>query len=366
MELEQKTVKIKYLHGRPGAHYTHANFAKNVGADFEYIDFKYRWQDQQKNIFYIIYSWFYCAKNYTNRKLYDIFLVDGIHFPPVIMKYLFLKRKRQKIVCYMGSHTLYFLYAGKFSKLNTWLHKKALRSYDALICEGDMAIFFVEQLLKKKSPPVYKSFNGIPAPQDLSHSAKTATTGKKLLFIGSYDNAFRFDYKGVDIMLEAFDIAFRQDNELQLTLVGQSHKELLNKSLAKMDEKARAAVNIIDYTSDLEQVVYDHNIYLHCSRGDAFPTTVLIALSAGIPAIVNQLNGTREAVAKVDQRLVTGNRPNEIAAQINWLVNLPENEKLQMMEKCRQVSKEYTEEAAVANFKTIFKKIEQDLLPGKQ
>ena len=50
------SLKVKYLHGRPSAHFTHANFAKSIHADFEFIDFKYRWQDKKRNIFYIIFS----------------------------------------------------------------------------------------------------------------------------------------------------------------------------------------------------------------------------------------------------------------------------------------------------------------------
>lgn len=363
--MDNSVLKIKYLHGRPGAHYTHANFAKQVGADFEFIDFKYRWQDQDKGFFYVTRSWFYCARNYTDRKKYNIFLIDNLHFPPVIMKWLYLKKKRQKIVVYLGSHTMYYLYARKFSWLNLLAHRIALKSYDAIICEGEMARFFVKDVLKKKAPPVYTVFNGIPESQNLSGvKGKSVADGKKLLFIGSYNNAFRFEYKGVDIMLEAFDKAYQQDPELSFTLVGHPFEERLQPCLDKMQPEARKAVTILDYTTNLEDLIFDHHIYLHCSRGDAFPTTVLIALSAGMPTIVNELNGTREAVAKVDPQLVASQDPANIADKIIWYTRLSDAEKTGIRDAARNVSEQYTEDQAVKRFKEAFEEVKQDLFPA--
>lgn len=354
-------LKVKYLHGRPGAHYTHANFARQVNADFEFIDFKYRWQDQRKNIFYIIYSWFFCARNYTNRKLYDIFLVDNLHFPPVIMKYLFLKRRKQKIVVYLGSHTLYFMYAKKFSRINLLAHKIALRSYDAIICEGEMANNFATNVLGRKRPPIYTVFNGIPDPQNLSAKPKHIVPGKKILFVGSYENEFRFQYKGIDIMLKAFEIAFQSDPELRFTLVGKSEKRLLDEILNAMGEKTRQAITIMDFTANLEEVIFDHHIYLHCSRGDAFPTTVLIAMSAGMPVIVNELNGTYEAVAKVNSQLIAKQDPGSVAATVKWFLELSLPEKEKIMADSKRVAAEYSEAKSVERFKTVFNQLEQDL-----
>jgi glycosyltransferase involved in cell wall biosynthesis len=365
-DLNNSLIKVKYLHGRPSAHFTHANFAKSINADFEFIDFKYRWQDKKRNIFYIIFSWFYCAKNYTNRQKYDIFLVDNLHFSPIIMKYLFLKRKRQKVVVYLGSHTMYFMYAKKFSRINLIAHKIILKSYDAIICEGEMAKFFVQTVLKRRTPLIYTVFNGIPDSQNLSFASNRAVKiGKKLLFIGSYNNEFRFEYKGIDIMLKAFEIAFKQDNELRFTLVGHPYEKLLNPILDSMDKEARKAVTILDYTSNLEEVIFEHNIYLHCSRGDAFPTTVLIALSAGMPAIVNELNGTKEVVARINSNLVTTQDPENIAGHIIWFLGLTDLQKEKIMRDAQLISKEYTESKAVDKFRSVFEQLEKEIFRSR-
>ena len=363
MELEQKPVKTKYLHGRPEAHYTHANFARSVGADFEYIDFKYRWQDKKRNIFYIIYSWFYCAKNYTNRKLYDIFLVDGLHFSPVIMKYFFLKRKRQKIAVYLGSHTMYFFYARKFSKLSLWMHRQALRSYDGIICEGEMSRFFVQEFVKKRIPPIYDVFNGIPVSQDFSNGPENIRKGKKILFVGVYNSQFRFEYKGIDIMIRAFEIAFKKDRQLTFTLLGAPEENMLSELLNSLEPETRQAIKIIrEYTANLEEVFSEHDVYLHCARGDNFPTVVLIALSSGMPAIVNELNGTRVIIKRVNPNLVTNQDPANIAEKINWLVQLPYEEKSELMKKAKSISKEFSEAKALERFKKEFYRMSNDLL----
>ena len=194
----------------------------------------------------------------------------------------------------------------------------------------------------------------------------TVKTGKKLLFIGSYQNKFRFEYKGIDIMLKAFDMAYKTDKELQFTLVGHPYEKMLNPVLDSMDPEARKAVTILDYTSNLEDLIFEHNIYLHCSRGDAFPTTVLIAISAGMPAIVNELNGTREVITRINSNLVATQDPRNIAERIIWYLGLPDLEKEKIRQDALLISKEYTEKKAVDRFKSVFEQLKTDIFKSRK
>ena len=176
---------IAYIHGRPGPHPMHRQFAESVGSEFCFVDFRMRWQDKSRSIIYRLVSSFVCAFTFPNKKKYNVFLVDNLHFMPVIMKMLGLISRKQKIVAHMGSHTLYFIYAHRFSKFTEWLHIQALRRYDALICEGKMAEDLVTTILQRRTPKLYTVFNGVPeehmrAEQHNAHRLNS----KNILFIG--------------------------------------------------------------------------------------------------------------------------------------------------------------------------------------
>jgi len=356
-------LNVCYLHGRPSAHYSHANFAKSVGSVFQYIDFRLRWQDKNKGAIHRLISWVVCAASYPKKKDFQVFLVDNLHFSPIIMKLFFIKRKRQKVVVYMGSHTLYFMYAKKFAPMNLWLHKQILNLYDAVICEGDMAIEFAASMLwKKNAPPLYKVFNGIPDHQNYRDCKSIPNLKQKnILFIGAADSAFRFHYKGIDMMLQAFDLAFQQDPELKFTLIGPREEQLYTTEINKISEEARQAITLIDYSENLSEFILASSLYLHCARGDAFPTTVIIAMSAGLPTIVSEFTGAKEAVKKVSGALVSSQCPQSIADRITWYFNLPEKEKLEVSQKSKLISNEYTEEKAVSHFQKTFYTIVEDL-----
>ena len=91
-------IKVAYIEGRPSSHPTHAKFAKSVNAEFHFVDFKMRWQDKNRSILYRVTSWLICAFTFPNRKKFNVFYVDNLHFMPVIMKILFLRKRKQKIV----------------------------------------------------------------------------------------------------------------------------------------------------------------------------------------------------------------------------------------------------------------------------
>src|ERR1035437_6698989 len=263
--------KVAYIHGRPGAHPMHQKFAKSVGGIFHLVDFRMRWQDRNKSILYRITSWFVCAFTFPNKKDYNIFLVDNLHFYPVIMKVFHLISRKQKIVAHMGSHTLYFIYAHRFSKFTEWLHIRALKRYDALICEGKMAEELVKKILGNNTPKLYTVFMGIPNEHyPLEKSITTNLYGKNILFIGNGSNQNRMWYKGLDLMIAAFILARLKDTELTFTIVGDWDEDVIQDLVKGCDEDTKNSIYFISSTDDLGKFTKDASLYLHCARGEAF------------------------------------------------------------------------------------------------
>ncbi len=346
--------KVAYIHGRPAAHPMHVKFAKSVDADFHFVDFKMRWQDKNKSVLYRAVSWIVCAFSFPSKKKYDIFLVDNLHFFPVLMKVFGLLGKKQKIVVHLGSHTLYFMYARRFSKLNLWLHKQALKRYDALICEGKMAEDLAKKILGKETPPTYTVINGISKEHFPDSETRLPLNNKNILFMGHGPGENRLWYKGLDLMIDAFKKAFAKDKELIFTIVGNWDEAPIAKLLESCNEETKKAIHFVGPSSNLKEYVLANSLYMHCARGEAFGLTILIAMAHGLPAFVSECTGAKELVEKVDEKLVLPLDPDVMAEKILWYFNLPAHSKKELSDKSRKIAQTYTEEYAVEFHKQTF------------
>jgi glycosyltransferase involved in cell wall biosynthesis len=339
----------------------HRRFSEAVNAEFRFVDFRMRWQDRDKSILYRIVSWFVCAFTFKGKRDFDILLVDNLHFYPVIMKMLGLIRKKQKIVAHMGSHTLYFMYAHRFSKFTEWMHVQALKRYDIVICEGKMAEYLTKQILPVKTPKLYTIFNGIPeehVPEEKYYTQNL--NGKNILFMGHGPGENRLWYKGLDLMIASFDLAFKKDTELTFTIAGHWDDTVIAELLSSYDPVTKNAIKFVGQTSQLGQYTKDASLYLHCARGEAFGITILIAMAAGIPSLVSEWTGGKEVVEQVDNRFVVGLEKEKIAEKILWYFSLSPDEKKIISEKSMVVARTYTATKAVDFYKQTFLQIEKD------
>jgi len=354
-------IQIAYIQGRPGAHPTHAQFAETVDAKFHYVDFKMRWQDKNKSILFRITSWFVCAFTFPAKKNYNIFLVDNLHFMPVLMKSLGLLKKEQKIVAHMGSHTLYFIYAHKFSKTTEYAHIWALKRYDALVCEGKMAEMLVRKILGENTPKIYTVINGIPAKHFPVQTQSLSTPkSKNILFIGHGTGRERMWYKGLDLMISAFALAKQIDPELTFTIVGEWENDIKTELTKTFGKEIQESIFFEDETPELEKHFAKSSLYLHCARGEAFGLSIIAALAHGIPAIISEWTGAKEVVEKINKDLIVPLDETKIAEKILWFFNLNVSIQKELSEISKTISLEYTSEKANDYFKDKFTLLQKD------
>lgn len=261
----------------------------------------------------------------------------------------------------MGSHTLYFIYAHRFSRINEWLHKQALKRYDALICEGQMAEELVKKILGPDSPPLYTVINGIPEEHFPKENEIIADhNSKNILFMGHGPGKERLWYKGLDIMIEAFKIAKSKDPELTFTVVGDWNKELIDSLLQGLDPETTKSIRFAGKANNLEPFIKNCGLYLHCARGEAYGLTILIAMSYGLPALVSEWTGAKEIVSLVDGNLIAKLDKSDIAGKINWFFGLSEQQKKQLSDKSRETALRYTEKTAVEFHQKTFQRMMND------
>jgi glycosyltransferase involved in cell wall biosynthesis len=360
-ETARPPLKVSYLHGRPGPHPLQRRLAESVGADFEYVDFRMRWQDQDRSRLYTAASWLVCAATLPDRRSYDVFLVDNLHIGPVLMKRLFLRRE-QKIVVHLASHTLYFLLTHRFSPPVERLHLWALRNYDALLCEGTMAVDIAHGLLGDRCPPTYETFIGTPAGRQACLSeVEPELESRRILFIGSGPGDFRLHYKGLDLMVDAVAIAAGSDPAIEFDILGEWDEEIVAAMTARVPAAIRPRIHFRGRVDGIADWLRRASLYLHSARGDAFPTATIEAMSAGVSPLVSEWTGTKQVVAEVSDRLIAPLDAASIADRIAWYFALDAEERRELSRRSRAAAGPYTEQAAAAHYQATFARIYEDL-----
>lgn len=356
-----KKIEISYLHGRPKAHALHERFAKALTNRFEFVDHKLRWQDKNKSIFYNLLSWIICAIMFPHKKITDIYLIDNLHFSPVLFKILFARRK-QKIVAHMGSHTLYFMKIGYFKKLNNAIHKWALKNYDGLIFEGQMAYEIAKSIIGNKMPKYKITFLGPPSERlNGLRKIRYNAHSKRILIVANGPTAFRMFYKGMDIMCQAFNL-FNQKvgNSYELCVLGDwTEKEIKNRMLKGVDNISK--ISFVGRVKNVIPYLKDCCLSIHCTRGDAFPTSTIEVMTAGVPVIVSEWTGTKEIVNQVDKRFISKIEIDDLASIISWFISLPDSEKMKFSSSFRKATTIYTEENAIEHYTNSFNALAKEI-----
>lgn len=355
--------RVVFLHGRPGPHPFHAAMARSVGAEFLPVDFVLRWHDQFASRPRRYLSWLLCALLFPRRGQYDIFLAEGPHFLPGIMRRLGLLRRDQRTVCLLDNEALYFMKSGYYPTATHWANLQALRAYDGLMCVGRMQTALARDIVSgfPSRPAVLTIPSAIPSERWASLAEVTPSLDEKqLLFVGNGPSGWRGWYKGLDLLLEAVRLAAPTVPGVRLQLVGSwDHtyvESLLGRPLSSTPE-----VTLLGQVSDVSLAASRSALYVHLGRGEAFGISVLEAMRAGVPALVSEWTGAREAAEQVDPRLVVPLDAQTAAERICWYLDLPLEEKRRLSARARGIAAEYTEERALQEFATTLRRFAGDV-----
>ncbi len=351
--------RIVFIHGRPAAHPLHSFLARSVHADFLPVDFLLRWHDRDCSRLRRYLSWFLCAFFFPQRSKYDVFISEGPHFLPAMMKRLGLLAKGQSIAALMDNESMYFLKAARYPASTCAALRKATLSYDALICVGSFQHSLARELTQHAQTPP-KLFVVPSAPSEDRKSRLLRIRPRlgtcNLVFIGAGPAEWRGWYKGLDLLIAAVALASARIDQLRLRVVGEWDQRYLDSILGNHPD-LRSNIEFLGHRQDIESILEDAALYVHLGRGEAFGIAILEALCAGVPAVVSEWTGAKEAASQVDPRLVVPLDAKAAADCICWFMNLSLEEKSNYSARAREIARTYTEAAAAAKFVEIVNQI---------
>ena len=118
-------------------------------------------------------------------------------------------------------------------------------------------------------------------------------------------------------MIFAFAEALKKNPQLELHIIGDWEKQIVDGYRSATDKYAWEQIHFKGRIENLHLHLKEYALCLHCARGDAFPTSTIETLSAGIPTIVSEWTGTREIIQEIDPRLIARLDIADIAGKIN-------------------------------------------------
>jgi glycosyltransferase involved in cell wall biosynthesis len=333
----------------------HKSLAESLGVNAAFVDEKARWQDQGNSAIKNGIAWIRNAIDYRKYKNYDYILVDGLHFSPIIAKKLRILPKRTKIISHMGNQLPYFMLVKKLPKHSIVAHKWLFRNYDYICCEGNMIKEIILELIPEINKKLLLTFLG---PLDTRVAELREITPDfnsfNMLTIASGPGYDRVFYKGIDLMIEAFVIAKKRLPQLTYTILGEWSNNDKQKLTQKYTPEEMEGVFFAGNTEDICTVIKASALSIHVARGDAFPTSTLEAMHAGLPVIVSEYTGTKQILKEVDMLLISELSSEKLSNRILNFFKLPIEQKEEISQKLKSFALPYTESNAKQHYKKTF------------
>jgi glycosyltransferase involved in cell wall biosynthesis len=334
--------KLKTLFLYYGPHPFHERLAKTVNADF--LPVPHLSNNPNENLFKKLIRIINFEINIP--KGYDIYLCEGTFvFPAFVRKFGFFKKAL--IINITADPLLYYLKAKKIRAIGRFFFLSMLNEVNSFICVGEM-----EKKLLLSFIPNAKTIIAYPfivpnvSRMILKKSRIIPDLESHKILIIARNDAY---YKGIDILIEAFQIIKNKYADAELKIVG--NVEVPN------EYKSIKDVNFMGFCKDILKIIKEASIYVHPGRGDAFSVSSIEAMLSGLPAIVSKDTGSSEVIIEINKHLVTTLNPKDVAESIDWYFKLSYKQKLNLSKKVVISARRFNEKEMIAKFKKDYQSL---------
>lgn len=101
--------------------------------------------------------------------------------------------------------------------------------------------------------------------------------------------------KGIDTMLKAWEIVYKENPKLLLVVVGGGMNTLL-KEISEASKRLGGSIIVVGEVDRTDEYYQLSDIYLFPSRFEGLPTTLMEAISCGLPCIASKIGGCEDLV----------------------------------------------------------------------
>lgn len=180
----------------------------------------------------------------------------------------------------------------------SWATSKAYKGANMLIAVSFFAADILEQAIKRKTKVIYDCCRKMNHNENVnSNSPVSVSNGYPIIgHVGAFDDAV----KGQSILIEAFLLLLNEYPNAKLYLIGEGKDQKLFQEKYKFQKEITfvgAVDNVFDWLSTFD-------LFCFPSRVEALGSSVLEAMSLGVPVVVSNAGGLPELVGLDERGLV--------------------------------------------------------------
>ena len=230
---------------------------------------------------------------------YDVYLVEGSR--PLYAALTRRFTRGGKLVYLCADHGLHELGSGDFegdSTLKSLIGKfgkpavraVARRGIDGVVAVSEFAAEFTRPIVGPDTPITVAHPYIQPGPYAALDGVRPDLSANVAVTVGR-----AWQYKGVDLLVEAWPAVREAFPEAELHVVGSGHPESYGEV---------AGVHRRGYVDELADAFEPASLFVQPSRVDTFPVSTLEAMRAGLVPLVTETTGTRSEARQIDPSLV--------------------------------------------------------------
>lgn len=262
----------------------------------------------------------------------DVLLVEGRM--GVVPGHMFKRLRGGKVVLITADPLIWEMRS--FSPYWRRRFDHILEGFDGIISVSRMMYDLLPRKARRNARVVHPSFEsdyfGIEPDPD----------SRSVAYIGALD-----ERKGVDLSIEAFRRAKRSVPDARFVLIGKG----------PMAEKyaGTEGLEFPGFVRDPGEHLSKCALFLHMSRFDPYPVSVLEGMAAGLVPVVSEMTGTRELLERIDPGLVASG-PARAAEKLVALLKDPATIRALSIE-CRQAVRGWDKERSLRDFREAFREL---------
>lgn len=310
------------------------------------------------------YSYIYKKVNPNSRWASDLYALSS--FPSERRRWLINRLNDGDYDIVVGVHAFLAIRLAtirrqlKAKKVIGWIHN----SFDALLSEGSPYLGTVLKahygyqlqkldatvvLYRQDSEMYQKAFGFTPVaiynPLTLKPGKQSNGNGKRFLAVGRFSPK----HKGFDLLIEAFSIFAKKNQDWTLDIVGEGREKSLLEGMIKA-RRLEERITIHPFTNEIQQYYSRASIYVLSSRWEGMPLVLVEAMSHGLPIVASNLPTCKEVLGDFGLFFKNGDIDElaqrlEDATYMNWQ---------QKSDEAIEIAKHFDIKQIAARWKELF------------
>jgi glycosyltransferase involved in cell wall biosynthesis len=223
-----------------------------------------------------------------HRRSFDIICCFGLFLfipPAVLMKYLYKKKVVVRLMC-----------SGDFGDFAGIKPLPVKRLITAAAKRGDTVVYISQDIKKELQENHFPSEKLVHIPNGVDIERFAPLKGgdhqasKNICFVGRLEAQ-----KGLESLMEALASIISRDSGVTLTLVGEGQERATLEDLARSRSLARHVV-FAGFDENVLPHYHSARVFVLPSRSEGMSSSLLEAMSCGLPVVVTTVGGNREMV----------------------------------------------------------------------